>query len=41
MGGREHMSDSRNNKKKAMARILAFVIAGIMVFSVAVAIILR
>ena len=35
------MSDGRNNKKRTMARVLALIIAGIMVFSAAIAIILK
>ena len=41
MGGKVDMSDGRGNKRRTMARILALVIAGIMVFSVAIAIILK
>ena len=35
------MSDRRKNRKQAMARILAFVIAGVMLFSVIIAMVLR
>ncbi len=35
------MSDRRNNKKRTMARILALVIAGVMAFSVLLAVVLK
>ena len=41
IGGTNEMTDSRNGKKRAMARILALVIAGVMLFSVVLAMVLK